>query len=118
MPSPTEITVAQLSRLVGLPNAPALVDVRSGEEFQTDPRLVPTSRRHDTSDPAVWWTRAQASLSSCSASKAARWPRGYAITGWTHRRLKADTTHGAGIGSRCCAPSACHSVTAMAEPFG
>lgn len=28
MPSPTEITVAQLSRLVGLPNAPALVDVR------------------------------------------------------------------------------------------
>ncbi len=57
MPSPTQITVAQLSRLVGLPNAPSLVDVRSGEEFQTDPRLVPASRRHDTSDPAVWWKR-------------------------------------------------------------
>jgi hypothetical protein len=37
MPSPTEITVAQLSRLVGLPGAPALADVRTEEEFKSDP---------------------------------------------------------------------------------
>ena len=31
MPSPTEITVAELSRLIGLPNAPYIVDVRTDE---------------------------------------------------------------------------------------
>ena len=34
MPSPTEIAVAQLSRLVGLPGAPVLADVRTEEEFK------------------------------------------------------------------------------------
>ena len=48
MPSPTEITVAQLSRLVGLPGAPALVDVRTDHEFKADPRIIPTAQRHDS----------------------------------------------------------------------
>jgi hypothetical protein len=34
MPSPTEITLAQLSRLIGLPGAPVLADVRTQEEFK------------------------------------------------------------------------------------
>jgi len=46
MPSPTEITVAQLARLIGLPGAPALVDVRTADEFRFDPQLIPTARRH------------------------------------------------------------------------
>ena len=37
MPSPTEITVARLSRLVGLPGAPVLVDVRTDAEFTNPP---------------------------------------------------------------------------------
>ena len=32
MPSPTEITVQQLSRLIGLPAAPAIIDVRTDED--------------------------------------------------------------------------------------
>ena len=40
MPSTTEITVSQLSRLVGIPGAPALVDVRTDEEFKADPRRL------------------------------------------------------------------------------
>lgn len=49
MPSPTQITVSQLSRLVGTPDAPALIDVRIDEDFADDPRLIPGSRRipHD-----------------------------------------------------------------------
>ena len=34
MPSPSEIAVAQLSRLIGLPGAPVLADVCTEEEFK------------------------------------------------------------------------------------
>ncbi len=54
MPSPSEITVPQLSRLIGLPGSPAIIDVRTEEEFQTDPRLIPTARRHDFLESVNW----------------------------------------------------------------
>lgn len=46
MPSPNEITVAQLSRLIGLPDSPVLVDVRIDADFEDEPRLIPTAFRH------------------------------------------------------------------------
>ncbi|MEM7206736.1 MAG: sulfurtransferase/chromate resistance protein [Pseudomonadota bacterium] len=46
MPSPTEITVAQLSRIIGTPDAPVIVDVRIDDDFDDDPRLVPTAFRY------------------------------------------------------------------------
>ena len=46
MPSPTEITVSKLSRLIGTPSAPALIDVCIDEDFREDPRLIPGSFRH------------------------------------------------------------------------
>ena len=46
MPSPTEITVNQLARLIGTPDAPRLVDVCIDEDFNADPRLIPGSFRH------------------------------------------------------------------------
>lgn len=45
MPSPTEITVSQLSRLVGTPSAPVMIDVCSAKDFDADPRLIPTALR-------------------------------------------------------------------------
>jgi rhodanese-related sulfurtransferase len=54
MPSPTEITVAQLSRIIGLPDAPLLIDVRAEEEFRADPRVIPTARRHDYREKSGW----------------------------------------------------------------
>src|SRR5262245_2431267 len=56
MPSPTEITVQQLARLVGVPSAPAIVDVRKDEEFASDPRLV-TAQRHSSISAVEWWRR-------------------------------------------------------------
>ncbi|SHG92450.1 chromate resistance protein ChrB domain-containing protein [Marivita hallyeonensis] len=46
MASPTEITPAQLGRLIGTPNAPDLIDVRIDADFADDPRLIPGARRH------------------------------------------------------------------------
>ncbi len=54
MPSNTEITVTQLSRLIGLPTAPALIDVRTAEDFAADPRLIPAARRRDAATLAHW----------------------------------------------------------------
>ncbi|WP_339630294.1 sulfurtransferase/chromate resistance protein [uncultured Sneathiella sp.] len=53
MTSPTQITVSQLSRLVGLPDAPVLVDVCIDEDFADDPRLLPTAFRHPYQDIAA-----------------------------------------------------------------
>jgi len=57
MPSPTEITVQQLARLVGLPGAPAIVDVRKDAEFTSDRRLVPTGQRYSSIGGIEWWRR-------------------------------------------------------------
>ena len=46
MPSPNEITVSQLSRLLGTPSAPVIIDVRIDEDFEQDPDLVPSAFRH------------------------------------------------------------------------
>ena len=54
MPSTTEITVSQLSRLIGLPHSPAIIDVRTAEEFASDPRLIPGSRRRTPEAYAQW----------------------------------------------------------------
>ncbi|MBT8437715.1 MAG: chromate resistance protein, partial [Gammaproteobacteria bacterium] len=53
MPSPTEITVPQLSRLVGTPSAPAIIDVRIDEDFDLDPELIPSAFRHPHQDIAA-----------------------------------------------------------------
>ncbi|MGI9450863.1 MAG: chromate resistance protein ChrB domain-containing protein [Geminicoccaceae bacterium] len=52
MSSPTQITVPQLSRLIGMPNAPILIDVCIDEDFRDDPRLIPTAIRHPFQDIA------------------------------------------------------------------
>ena len=46
MPSPTEITVKQLDRLIGTPETPVLIDARIDEDFSDDPRLIPGAFRH------------------------------------------------------------------------
>ena len=54
MPSITAITVAQLSRLVGLPGAPTTIDVRIDEDYDADPRLLPASIRRDFKAVSGW----------------------------------------------------------------
>ncbi|MEH6630894.1 MAG: sulfurtransferase/chromate resistance protein [Halopseudomonas aestusnigri] len=50
MPSPTEITVSQLTRLIGTPECPIIIDLRIDEDFAEDPRLIPQSFRHSFRD--------------------------------------------------------------------
>ena len=47
MPSFNGITIAQLGRLVGLPDAPAIIDVRTDEDAVADPHAAPGTLRSD-----------------------------------------------------------------------
>ena len=57
MPSPTEISTQQLSRLVGLPDAPSIIDVRSAEHFNEDSRIIPGAIRREPSSVESWAPR-------------------------------------------------------------
>jgi rhodanese-related sulfurtransferase len=54
MPSHDVITVPQLTRLMGLPEAPTIIDVRTDEDFARDPRLLPASLRRDYRSVTTW----------------------------------------------------------------
>ena len=47
MPAPNAISFDKLTRIIGTPRAPLLLDVRSEEDFATDPRLLPGAARID-----------------------------------------------------------------------
>lgn len=54
MPSTISISVPQLRRLVGCPDAPVLIDVRKDQDFGDDPRLLPGARRRGAETVAAW----------------------------------------------------------------
>jgi rhodanese-related sulfurtransferase len=54
MPSPTTISLQKFTRLVGTPKCPAIVDVRTDEDFAADPRVIPGSIRQPFAAAATW----------------------------------------------------------------
>ena len=54
MAAPNSIKSDKLSRLIGTPNAPLIVDVRTDEDFAIDPRLVPTALKRSHQNVADW----------------------------------------------------------------
>jgi rhodanese-related sulfurtransferase len=54
MSSINAISAEKLARLIGTPKCPALVDVRSDEDFASEPCLIPGSVRRAATDPSGW----------------------------------------------------------------
>lgn len=54
MPAINAITPDKLSRLIGTPHCPAILDIRATEDFAADPRLIPGSLRRGHADVARW----------------------------------------------------------------
>ncbi|MBS0540331.1 MAG: chromate resistance protein [Proteobacteria bacterium] len=54
MPSPNSISIDKLARLIGRPDSPLLIDVRTDEDFDADPHLIPGSLRRKWDDVAAW----------------------------------------------------------------
>mgnify|MGYP001797494295 CR=1 FL=1 len=53
MPAFAEISPSQLSRLIGLPDCPAIIDLRIDEDFDADPQVLPGAVRFPHTDPAA-----------------------------------------------------------------
>ena len=54
MSSYTSISPDKLATLIGTANTPALIDVRTDEDFAADPRLIPGAIRRTIEDAAAW----------------------------------------------------------------
>jgi rhodanese-related sulfurtransferase len=54
MSAPNTISSEKLSRLIGTPSAPIVIDVRTEEDFEADPLLIPASMRRSHADVALW----------------------------------------------------------------
>jgi rhodanese-related sulfurtransferase len=54
MSSYTTISPEKLSRLIGTAHMPALIDVRTDEDFAADPRLIPGAIRRSHQDAGDW----------------------------------------------------------------
>jgi rhodanese-related sulfurtransferase len=54
MSSPSTIPVEKLARLIGTPQCPVLVDVRTPDDFNADPRLIPSSMHRSHADASDW----------------------------------------------------------------
>ena len=48
------ISVDKLARLIGTPHCPALIDVRTEDDFNSSPRLIPGSIRCPRADSSEW----------------------------------------------------------------
>ena len=122
MPSPAQITVAQLSRLIALPGAPALVDVRSDEEFKADPRFVPAAQRQSSLNVERWSSRyaGQSIVVLCQTGKASSQAVAARLRheGLDAQTLEAAMRPGAKAASCCCAPQRYLSATTRDAPSG
>ena len=56
MSAPNSIKSEKLARLVGTPSAPVIIDVRTQEDFETDPRLIPSALKRSHQNVAEWGT--------------------------------------------------------------
>jgi hypothetical protein len=54
MSSINSISPDKLTRLVGLPHCPALIDVRTEVDFDADPRFLPGASRRPTETVSDW----------------------------------------------------------------
>ncbi len=93
MPSNSEITTSQLTRLVGLPNAPAIVDVRTPEDFDADPRLLPAAQRRDAMTVSDWAAEFAGRAVVVVCEKGLK--RSQGVTAWLlHAGARAETLEG------------------------
>ncbi len=54
MPAPNSLSIDKLARLIGTPHAPVIIDVRTVEDYDADPLLVPGSLRRSHKDIQEW----------------------------------------------------------------
>ncbi|PVE26193.1 sulfurtransferase [Microvirga sp. KLBC 81] len=54
MSSINTISIDKLARLIGTPKCPAIIDVRTDDDYETNPRLIPGSVRRPYAEVTAW----------------------------------------------------------------
>ena len=54
MSAPYSIKSDKLARLIGTPSAPVIIDVRTQEDFEADPRLIPSAFKRSHQNVSDW----------------------------------------------------------------
>lgn len=122
MPSTTAVTVPQLIRMVGLPGAPAILDIRTEDDYNADPRLLPASYRRDFKTVQTWAADFAGGRVAvvCQQGKSSRKasPHGCAMKGSPPNRSKAASKPGGTPTAFWSVPTGCRLVTTRAAPSG
>ncbi len=93
MPSNTEITHSQLSSLIGLPNAPVIIDVRTTEDTADDPRFLPGAIHRQALDVAAWAKEFSSQNVVVVCQKGQKLAQG--VAAWLrHEGINAETLEG------------------------
>ena len=105
MSSINTISVDKLARLIGTPNCPALVDVRTEEDFAADPRLIPGAMRRPHADPSDWAREFAGRAAVVICQKGQKLSQG--VAAWLrHAGVPADALEGGFEGWRQGRPAA------------
>ena len=93
MSSINSISVEQLTRLIGTPKCPALIDVRPDDDFTADPRLLPSAVRRAHAEVRQWEQefRERSVIVICRRGQ----QLGHGVAAWLrHEGVSADTLEG------------------------
>ena len=123
MPAPDTITVPQLSRLVGTPDAPTILDVRTEEDFAADPRTLPGTVRRDWQAASAWSAEYAGRPVAVVCQRGLKLSQG--VAAWLrHAGTRAEALEGgfeawaATLAQPSSARTACRLVTRRAAPSG
>jgi rhodanese-related sulfurtransferase len=90
------ISIDKLARLIGRPDAPALIDVRTDEDFEADPRLVPGAVRRPFRAVAHWAHAFAGRSAVVICQKGLKLSEG--VAAWLrHAGVPADTLEGGAL---------------------
>ena len=96
MPAPNCISSDKLCRLIGTPSAPAIIDVRSEEDFAADPRLVPGAVRRSHSTVAGWASEFIGRTAVVACQKGGKLSQG--VAAWLrHEGVPAESLDGGAL---------------------
>jgi rhodanese-related sulfurtransferase len=96
MASNTTISVKELARLIGRPDCPDLIDIRTDEDWAADPRLVPGSARRPFHAVQDWWKDVRGSRAVVICQKGLKLSEG--VAAWLrHSGIAAEVLEGGSL---------------------
>jgi rhodanese-related sulfurtransferase len=93
MSANTSINIDKLLRLIGTPGCPAVVDVRTEEDFRKEPRLIPGALKRPHTGVAEWGESFKGRSVIVVCEKGLKLSHG--VAAWLrHSRIQAETLEG------------------------